>query len=390
MTTTSLLLNFKIIVLAVVLFVISGITFASAQSAIPVELELNGYAWSSNIGWISLNCRTGGVGRTDICATSNYRVEVATNGNISGYGWSPNIGWVRFGGLSGFPTGANTYTNNASVTGTYPNLSLRGWARACSSTRSNPNFCGNMNINQGSGGWDGWISLAGRTPRSTWGISTQNLGSPQYAWGSDVVGWIDMSSRVTFLSPTTLTGTGCTITTAGQSTCNGRLTWSFSSEINNPTIVRTSPTSPTLRLTGATGANQTVLLQLGSNTFAARSGNNGSNITTQTLSAICGGNLITTSGACQPRPPVTVTITNLTSNPSIVRRGGTSVISWQLSTPPVAGQCALSGPGFANVDIAGRSNYTTPALNATSLITLNCGANVRDVTIIVVPAFNEV
>jgi len=37
--------------------------------------EFNGYAWSENIGWISFNCKTGGANQTNICETSNYRVQ---------------------------------------------------------------------------------------------------------------------------------------------------------------------------------------------------------------------------------------------------------------------------------------------------------------------------
>mgnify|MGYP000213595344 CR=1 FL=1 len=37
--------------------------------------EFNGYAYSENIGWISFNCKTGGDNQTDICSTSNYKVQ---------------------------------------------------------------------------------------------------------------------------------------------------------------------------------------------------------------------------------------------------------------------------------------------------------------------------
>jgi type II secretory pathway pseudopilin PulG len=37
--------------------------------------EFNGYAWSENIGWISFNCETGGDNQTNICSTSDYKVQ---------------------------------------------------------------------------------------------------------------------------------------------------------------------------------------------------------------------------------------------------------------------------------------------------------------------------
>lgn len=65
------------------------------------SVELMGYAWSENIGWISVNCAN-----TGTCATSNYKVtlDTATN-NLTGYGWSEHIGWIQFGGLTGCPAG---------------------------------------------------------------------------------------------------------------------------------------------------------------------------------------------------------------------------------------------------------------------------------------------
>jgi hypothetical protein len=107
-------------------------TPAHAQVGIPAGgVELDGYAWSSNIGWISMNCKTGGATGNDICATSNYKATVQTDGTVTGYAWSSNIGWIRFGGLSNFPTAAGTMAVNARMTGTYPDLTFEGWVRAC-------------------------------------------------------------------------------------------------------------------------------------------------------------------------------------------------------------------------------------------------------------------
>jgi len=113
---------------------VSSSLFINAQSS---ELELTGYAWSSNIGWISFNCSN-----DNICETSDYKVTYnQNNGNLSGYAWSSNIGWIKFGGLSSFPTGTNTTSSNA----TFEEDLLVGWARADSRGDS----------------WDGWISLSG-------------------------------------------------------------------------------------------------------------------------------------------------------------------------------------------------------------------------------------
>jgi len=87
------------------------------------EKELSGYAWSSNIGWISMNCSN-----TGTCGTGNYGVTLnEETGNLTGHAWSSNIGWLQFGGLSGFPTGSSTQAINANISSTTDSMS--GWAR---------------------------------------------------------------------------------------------------------------------------------------------------------------------------------------------------------------------------------------------------------------------
>ena len=46
-----------------------GVTVATSTG------EFDDYAYSENIGWISFNCKTGGANKTDICDTSDYRVQ---------------------------------------------------------------------------------------------------------------------------------------------------------------------------------------------------------------------------------------------------------------------------------------------------------------------------
>jgi len=61
------------------------------------EGDLYGYAWSPAIGWISFNCNQTGVGGTNDCATSNYKVSMATStGYFSGFAWNDIIGWISF------------------------------------------------------------------------------------------------------------------------------------------------------------------------------------------------------------------------------------------------------------------------------------------------------
>ena len=51
---------------------------------------LIGWAWSSNIGWVSFNSDNAGAGG------GSYEVDVDDAGNLRGYAWSSNIGWISF------------------------------------------------------------------------------------------------------------------------------------------------------------------------------------------------------------------------------------------------------------------------------------------------------
>jgi hypothetical protein len=154
---------------------------------------LSGYAWSSNIGWISLNCSDRGV-----CGSSDYKVIInPSNGTLTGYAWSSNIGWISFQETSGCPSGSNCRPKailNSNGTGGAYFPHIIGWARAVSATSIT------------GGAWDGWISLSCYNTSicgsSNFGVKIPNNGTTMttsggslsgYAWGSTVTGWIDFS-----------------------------------------------------------------------------------------------------------------------------------------------------------------------------------------------------
>ena len=62
--------------------------------------------------------------------------------------------------------------------------------------------CASSNAGAAAGGWDGWIRLSGTaTDGSPYGVSIMNNGSfsndvNAYAWGGDVVGWVDFSPEL--------------------------------------------------------------------------------------------------------------------------------------------------------------------------------------------------
>ena len=125
---------------------------------------ITGYAWSDTIGWIDLNCAN-----TNSCGAHNFGFSIAQNGDVSGYAWSETIGWVSANSsdLTGCPSGAC----RAKIAGN----NLQGWLKVLAGGGSQ------------SGGWDGWISLKG----SGYGPTVTGGNFSGYAWGSDVVGWVD-------------------------------------------------------------------------------------------------------------------------------------------------------------------------------------------------------
>jgi len=198
-----------------------------AQSATGTPEMLTGWAWSSNIGWVSFNCDNFGTCLND--EAYNVTIDPST-GALSGYAWSSNIGWIQFGGLSGFPSGNGTTAQNAALKGS----TLTGWARALSAGSD--------------GGWDGWISLSGSTvstpvnyhnsqipvggaaaptagTQGSYGVTVAGNNLNSFAWGSDVVGWLSFSGPGygVGIEPGGGTGvtTGTTTTDTGSEDCTG-------------------------------------------------------------------------------------------------------------------------------------------------------------------------
>ena len=218
----------------------------------PSNYPLTGWAWSSNIGWISFSsANPGAMGPTDkdyaglikvAHAAGTYGVYLqSSTGLLTGYAWSPSIGWIKFGGLSSMPSGGT----NAQV-----NLNtgrVSGFIRACGGTASGN--CSSMTSR--TDGWDGWIELSGVNhvspdPSNPNGPSGQGVFmSPTgafsgYAWGP-LVSWFSFDA-VTCLNCTT----GTAVTGTCQISANGS-TWS------NSTISLVAGNPVYLRVVGVSG-----------------------------------------------------------------------------------------------------------------------------------------
>jgi hypothetical protein len=126
--------------------------------------NLSGWAWSSNIGWISFNCAN-----TATCATSNFGINVDSNGDLSGYAWSSNIGWISFNRSdTGNPPSSDPGAGVGAIAKVNKvNGEVSGWARALSN----------------GGGWDGWISLRGMAANPTpYGVFVSGNKWQGFAW----------------------------------------------------------------------------------------------------------------------------------------------------------------------------------------------------------------
>ncbi|MBX4198874.1 hypothetical protein KW800_01195 [Candidatus Parcubacteria bacterium] len=137
------------IALAVVLVGLSMVLFASPTRALAAAIDLSGYAWSENVGWISFKGPTYGV------TLSN------TTGLFSGHAWSENIGWISFQQADGTSCGGGALMNLA--TG-----AVSGWAKVLST-----GAC---------------VHLAGTGYAVAYTSATSRFSG--YAWSDTDVGWI--------------------------------------------------------------------------------------------------------------------------------------------------------------------------------------------------------
>lgn len=156
-------------VAGLLVLILAGISLLFPRLALsqPSGTQMTGYLWSDNVGWIDLNCANQGD-----CSPS-FGISVASDGTLSGYAWSELVGWVSANAsdLAGCPSGTCR-----AVLGT---TALTGWLRIIAGGTAE------------SGGWDGFISLAGASP--AYGVTYNSGVFAGYAWGDTNVGWVDFS-----------------------------------------------------------------------------------------------------------------------------------------------------------------------------------------------------
>jgi len=195
--TAAGLSKLKIVLPAIsVLFVLLAVGFyvfyLAEKEFVPVQAgagqNVQGWIWSENIGWISLNssnCDPDNDGQSNGAtgcpstgsAVPNYGVSIyrpsnwsdAEAGKFSGWAWSENIGWVAFDrATAGNPPFAPflNATNTVLAALDDDSNAVRGWARAVSACKDNywnGSACTSTSAGSASGGWDGWIKLGPST-----------------------------------------------------------------------------------------------------------------------------------------------------------------------------------------------------------------------------------
>ncbi len=306
-------LIFVIALLSICVFFVFNEKSAFADSTDKTN-DLLGYAWSSNIGWISFNNCTS----TTACTGQNYGVTMnPNNGNLSGHAWSSNIGWISFDETTGCPvSGCTTQPKVNPGNGTFS-----GWARALSH----------------GGGWDGWINLSG----ATMGANTNGIRPVSgFIWGADVVGWVDMSGVSYGGAPTTVN-----LTASAWDNGSSTLTWTSTG------ADRCSAVTPT-GWTAKTTTSDTQLV------------NNIESSTTITISCQMG-----TSGA-PVQKSVTVTPTGVSVSLSASAwNAGNSTLTW---TSTGADRCSAVTPTGWTAKTTANDSQAVSGINSTTVYTISC------------------
>ncbi len=297
-----------------------------SHAAAPGTTPITGWGWSDTIGWISFDCSDVGV-----CGTNSYGVGVDGSGNLSGYAWSDSIGWVSANAaeLAGCPS--------APCAATLVDGVLSGWLKATAAAGD---------------GWDGWIRLKG----ANYGPTVADGVFSGYAWGSDVVGWVDFSRvRTEYLTDVCPNIGGMQTEVPPGYGLSGGICVACNYTCPTQTSVHNSCTGVT---------------------------------------TVCSGGYICSPGfsICVP-PPISFGIGgHLKAVPNLVRSGSATKLYWEVEN---VASCSVSGGGQVwDTASSGAGGKTTSAITQATVYTLSCtglsGSVIEEsVTVRIVPGWRE-
>lgn len=78
---------------------VSKMAGVDANTGKAYEYAVKGWAWDTNAGFISFNCKNGSNnagGANVVCGNINYGVYIAADNSLLGYAWNSTLGWIRF------------------------------------------------------------------------------------------------------------------------------------------------------------------------------------------------------------------------------------------------------------------------------------------------------
>ena len=312
----------------------SNVYISPAKAQSTSNKYFTGYAWSDNIGWISFATSTNG----------NNQVTIdSSTGDLNGYAWSDNIGWVKFGGLSGFPgSGSNANFNGSNIT---------GWARACAGTINS-----DCNSSDRTDGWDGWINFYNLSKDPSNNISG-------YAWGSDVVGWINFGADsgfggVSIVDPTP----ACPVVANSLSLTRGSSV--YLAKADGVTVtVSGLPNGVTYNASnGYLGATSNASTTSGQNITVAFSAPCSQSGTTTSLAVLSQAPVVTlrackAAGQCKDA-----------DGSIIVPKNGTINLTWSVA----GSSLACSGSSIFGSPVSTSSSATTNQLQSTQSYSISC------------------
>ena len=192
----------------VLMLVVGGFWFGLSHSKkvhAATTDKITGYAWSTNVGWVRMNCENTTADNT--CATVQYGVEADHDtGVLSGYAWSSIVGWISFNETSGCPSpGYSHYNDNkdcqprALFSYGSGGADIVGWAQVVGSGEWISLSCLNTSTSSNTSGYCNSSNHKVTYPNDG-GPSLSVNGGPLsgYAYGSGgtSVGWLDMSKTI--------------------------------------------------------------------------------------------------------------------------------------------------------------------------------------------------
>ena len=241
------LFSFIGIFLLVIVTVFSYFSYFKSAKAILVSgteyNNLRGWAWSSNIGWISFSCHraeavVGGasfgsnaevencssVWGAHIVQTSEAQILGYPAGTVIGRAWSDNVGWISF---MRNETGDPPITGNSAFDSLFEGRNyiarfkpstktIIGWARVLSACKNDSSGKPDCSLGTIDSFWDGWVYF----PDTSYGVRISDGSSAVcgagydagdwcgYAWGGNNIGWIQFvkDTDLSSVNPSVVSG----------------------------------------------------------------------------------------------------------------------------------------------------------------------------------------